>query len=168
MLAWLFSDLPDLNELPQHLNQPSVRIVDRNGRTLYEVLPEQGGRHAVVSLSQIPLACQQATIATEDRGFYQNPGVDLVGILRAAWINARHMQPIRVSKGETVIGSRAGFATLYRVRVGQGELIYFGWDVAASLPHGRSVSSVEQEIAYEQQMQILSNVMESITATPQP
>jgi hypothetical protein len=85
-----------------------------------------------------------------------------------AWLNARHMQPIRVSKGEMIIGSRAGFATLYRAGIGRGELIYFGWDVASSMPHGRSASTVEQEIAYEQQMQILSNVIESIAATLQP
>ncbi len=81
-----------------------------------------------------------------------------------AWVNARPMQPVRASKGEIIIGSRAGFATLYRVGVGEGELIYFGWDVSASMPHGRSISTVEQETAYEQQMQILSNVIESISA----
>ncbi|MBN1147609.1 MAG: penicillin-binding protein 1C [Anaerolineales bacterium] len=89
--GWLvcFADLPPLDALPEHLNTPSVRIVDRHGRTLYEVLPQQGGRHAVAALEDIPLSLQQATIATEDRGFYTHPGVDLVGVLRALWINLR-------------------------------------------------------------------------------
>ena len=39
-------------------------------------------------LDEIPLALQQATIATEDGSFYSNPGVDLAGIARALWINA--------------------------------------------------------------------------------
>ena len=86
---WLFSDLPALDALAERLNTPSVRIVDRHGRLLYEALDEQGGRHAVVSLDFVPLACRQAAIATEDRRFYSHPGVDLEGILRAAWINLR-------------------------------------------------------------------------------
>ena len=59
-------------DLPERLHTPSVRIVDRNGR-LYEALDEQGGRHVVVPLETIPLACRQAAIATEDRRFYSIP-----------------------------------------------------------------------------------------------
>jgi penicillin-binding protein 1A len=84
---WLFDDLPAWSSLPERLHTPSVRIVDRNGRLLYEALDEQGGRHVVVPLDSIPLACRQAAIATEDRRFYTHPGVDLEGILRAVWIN---------------------------------------------------------------------------------
>ncbi len=93
---WLFSGLPNVKSLPEHLNTPSIRITDRNGRLLYEVLQGDAGRHTVVSLEAIPLALRQATIATEDRSFYQNPGVDMRGILRAVWINLRG--------GETVAG----------------------------------------------------------------
>jgi membrane peptidoglycan carboxypeptidase len=87
--TWLFTDLPSLDTLPQQLNPPSVRITDRFGRTLYEVLAEDGGRHGVVALEAIPLELQQATIATEDREFYNHPGVDLRAILRALWIDIR-------------------------------------------------------------------------------
>jgi len=93
---YLFGDLPHLDTLIQHLNSPSIRITDRNGQLLYEVLPEEGGRHTVVPLSAIPLALQQATIATEDKSFYENQGVDLRGILRAFWIN--------LQGGETIAG----------------------------------------------------------------
>ena len=86
---WLFSGLPALSALPERLHTPSVRITDRDGRLLYEVLPEQGGRHVVVPLEAMPLACRQAAIATEDRRFYTHPGVDLEGVLRAVWINLR-------------------------------------------------------------------------------
>src|SRR5262249_28322996 len=37
----------------------------------------------------IPLALRQAAIAVEDASFYQNPGVDLRGILRAVWTDLR-------------------------------------------------------------------------------
>lgn len=86
---WLLNGLPSPESLGRHLATPSVRITDRNGRLLYEALPQEGGRHTVVPLDSIPLTLQQATIATEDANFYHNPGVDLSGILRAAWIDLR-------------------------------------------------------------------------------
>ncbi len=94
--AWIASGLPSLDVLPSQLNWPSVRITDREGRLLYEALPQNGGRHTVVALDKIPLRLRQATIATEDNAFYTNPGIDLRGILRSLWINLRG--------GETLAG----------------------------------------------------------------
>ncbi len=74
-LWFIFGNLPSPEDLPNQLNTPSIRIVDRNGQALYEVLAENGGRHAVLPLDQIPLALQQATIATEDNHFYSNPAL---------------------------------------------------------------------------------------------
>lgn len=85
--SWLFVELPDVNDLSQGLHPPSIRITDRYGRLLYEVIGESAGRNTVVPLEKIPPACRQATIATEDASFYTNPGVDLRGIVRAVWIN---------------------------------------------------------------------------------
>ncbi len=87
--AWLSVDLPSPDELYQRRSAPSTRILDRHGQLLYEIIDPHAGRHSPLSLDQFPLACQQATIATEDANFYANPGVDLAGILRAAWINLR-------------------------------------------------------------------------------
>ena len=41
----IFYDLPSVRAIPESLNQPSVRITDRNGRLLYELIPEVGGRN---------------------------------------------------------------------------------------------------------------------------
>jgi penicillin-binding protein 1C len=104
--ARLLSGLPPLNTLSQNLHIPSVRITDRHGRILYEVLGEDSGRHSVVPLETIPLALQQATIATEDRSFYSNPGVDAVGILRALWINIQNRfqkEPVTTLAGGSTI-----------------------------------------------------------------
>ena len=89
LYAWLIVDLPSPGVLYQRRSTPSTRILDRQGRLLYEIIDPHAGHHTPLSLEQIPLACQQATIATEDANFYTNPGVDLIGILRAAWINLR-------------------------------------------------------------------------------
>jgi penicillin-binding protein 1C len=98
----LVADLPALETLSAQLNPPSVRITDRNGRILYEVLGQEGGRHVVVPLESIPLALRQATIATEDRSFYDNPGVDFVGIARALWINLTTR--LQDQQNETLVG----------------------------------------------------------------
>jgi hypothetical protein len=86
----------------------------------------------------------------------------------SAWTNEPYVQPIRTNSGELVIGSRTGLATLYRRQVGKGQLIYVGWDISRSLPHGRLPSTVEQEAVYEQQMQILSNIIDSIGKSTRP
>ncbi|MGD1993064.1 MAG: penicillin-binding protein 1C, partial [Anaerolineae bacterium] len=85
----LLVDLPSPDTLYDRQSGVSSRILDRHGRLLYEVVDPHAGRHTPVPLDEIPLGCQQATIATEDANFYSHPGVDLTGILRAVWINLR-------------------------------------------------------------------------------
>lgn len=87
--AWLFADLPSVDDLSDGLHRPSIRIMDRHGTLLYEVIGEEAGRHTAVALDAVPQACIDATIATEDRSFYTNPGIEPVAILRAVWINVR-------------------------------------------------------------------------------
>jgi penicillin-binding protein 1C len=86
---WLFADLPSIDRLQAGLALPSTRIYDRNGQLLYEILPADGGRNTALPLSDIPQHCIQAVIATEDANFYNHPGVDVVGIIRALSINLR-------------------------------------------------------------------------------
>jgi penicillin-binding protein 1C len=95
----VFKNLPSIDSLPEKMSQPSVRIEDRNGRLLYEIIPGEG-RHAVLSVTDIPQCMKDATIAVEDKNFYQNPGVDIQGILRAVWINVRGGQT--VAGGSTI------------------------------------------------------------------
>jgi penicillin-binding protein 1C len=89
LYAWLFADLPSLDNLNAGLALPATRIYDRNGALLYEILPTEGGRNTVLPLDSIPRDCVNAVIATEDASFYTNPGVDPLGIVRALWINLR-------------------------------------------------------------------------------
>ncbi|RPJ21034.1 MAG: penicillin-binding protein, partial [Chloroflexi bacterium] len=96
LILYIFWDLPSIHSLPQTYMTPSVRITDRNGRLLYEILAETGGRNTVLSIENIPQCLKDATIAVEDKNFYTNPGVDITGIIRAMWINIRG--------GETIAG----------------------------------------------------------------
>ncbi len=67
---------------------PSIRIVDRQGRLLYEALPNDA-RYTPLPPDAIPACIKQATVAVEDASFYQNPGIDLRGLLRALWLDVR-------------------------------------------------------------------------------
>jgi 1A family penicillin-binding protein len=87
--VWLFADLPSIDRLQAGLALPSTRIFDRNGRLLYEILPPEGGRNTAISLDAIPQHCVHAVISTEDANFYNHPGVDITGIVRALSINLR-------------------------------------------------------------------------------
>ena len=89
LARWLVVDLPSPDRLYERTASPSTRIYDRDGRLLYEILDPHGGSHTPVPLTDIPEACLQATIATEDASFYTNPGVDLMAIMRALWLNLR-------------------------------------------------------------------------------
>ncbi len=87
--AWLWHDLPSIDDLEAGLALPSTRIYDRNGRLLYQIADPQTGVNQVIALDELPAWLAQATLATEDANFYRHPGVDLEGIARALWINLR-------------------------------------------------------------------------------
>ena len=86
---WLLVDLPRPDELYQYTTAPSTKIYDRHGTLLYEITDPHQGLHTPLTLEDIPPACIEATIATEDASFYRNPGVDAWAILRALYLNLK-------------------------------------------------------------------------------
>ena len=65
----------------------TTKIFDRTGQhLLWEVYDPHGGNRQVVKLKRISRHLRNATIALEDKSFYENPGVDLRGIARAAYL----------------------------------------------------------------------------------
>jgi len=95
----ILADLPSVDEVESRFVRPTTRILDRNGRLLYEVLDPNAGkqislaadasassRYGIVGL---PDGCVQATLATEDSRFFWHPGVDPLAIARAFWQNWR-------------------------------------------------------------------------------
>lgn len=87
--VWLTYDLPSIDQLQAGLALPSTRLYDRHGRLLYEVIAQTdtSGRNRAIPLDAMPAHCLNAVIATEDANFYSHPGVDVVGVARAVWIN---------------------------------------------------------------------------------
>jgi peptidoglycan glycosyltransferase len=58
----------------------TTRLYDRNGELLYEFFG--AGKRTRVPIEQISTTLISATIAIEDKTFFENPGVDFVGIAR--------------------------------------------------------------------------------------
>jgi len=84
----LASTLPSVEDLQQHAAQfETTRILDRNGNQLYEILDPQAGRRTQVPMGRISPFMVAATVATEDSGYYSNPGFDPASIARAIWQN---------------------------------------------------------------------------------
>lgn len=74
--------LPSPKNIGKINYQLSTHIYDRNGKILYEIYRDQN--RTPISLSQLPKYVIQATIAIEDKDFYNHKGVDLIGgVLRA-------------------------------------------------------------------------------------
>ena len=67
----------------------SMRILDREGRLLREVLSDEEGRCKWVNLSQVSPYVIKATIAGEDKNFFYHRGIDALAILRAIYQNIR-------------------------------------------------------------------------------
>jgi len=91
--AYYGEQLPSAEEINQRTisSFETTRIYDRTGdHLLYELLPPEGGNRTMVPLQEIPEHMRNATIALEDRTFYENlAGINFVGIARAAVNNLR-------------------------------------------------------------------------------
>ena len=81
------TDLPPVNALANEMTFKSTQILDRNGKILYRVNDENGGKRIPVHLGDVSQPLIDATIATEDKDFYSNAGIDPMGIARALWQN---------------------------------------------------------------------------------
>ncbi|MEA4958690.1 MAG: transglycosylase domain-containing protein, partial [Anaerolineaceae bacterium] len=82
------STLPDVQELRNKASQfETTRILDRNGNLLYEIVDPNAGKRTYVPLDKISSNLIAATIATEDKEYYNHPGFDIFALARALWAN---------------------------------------------------------------------------------
>ena len=79
---FILKDLPLPTKLSSSSTPQSTLIYDRNGKLLYNIYDKKN--QSFVPLSSISKYMQEATIAIEDKSFYQHGAVDLRGIARAA------------------------------------------------------------------------------------
>lgn len=81
-LAYFAADLPSPQDLARDPLAQPTKVTDRTGGTLlYQFEVER--REIIQSLDEVPQVLIDATVAAEDKTFWTNPGVDVLGIARA-------------------------------------------------------------------------------------
>ena len=82
-------DLPDIHQLATYSPPTVTRVHAADGRLLAEYARE---RRIFVPVAAIPDRVKQAFISAEDQHFYEHPGVDVLGILRASFSNLERLE----------------------------------------------------------------------------
>ena len=78
---YLSSELPDVSVLKDVHFQAPLRVMSRDNK----LIAEFGTKKRIpVSLNQVPEDLIHAVLATEDQRFYEHPGVDIIGLIRAS------------------------------------------------------------------------------------
>jgi penicillin-binding protein 1A len=83
-VLWFARDLPRPEAALDAVRRPSLTLQDRSGRviaTFGDVVGEP------LRLKDFSPFLPAAVVAVEDRRFYHHSGIDLIGLLRAAWVN---------------------------------------------------------------------------------
>ena len=86
-LVWMYVHL-EIPKAPAPLQ--TTYVYDSRGNLLTTF--HAAVNRTLIPLSDMPTSLQHAVIATEDKDFYHHPGIDPVGIVRAAWADLTHGQ----------------------------------------------------------------------------
>jgi len=96
---WAIEDLPNVNLI---YNPPTLatKIVDRNGKLLYQFYENEN--RTWVPLEKIPRDLIEATIAIEDKNFYNHHGLSIKGLVTAVLYNFRKDSEDKPRGGSTI------------------------------------------------------------------
>ena len=81
-MLWFARDLPRPDSALDATRRPSLTLEDRSGHVFARFGDVVG---EPLHLSQMPATLPEAAVAVEDRRFWHHPGIDLIGLARAAW-----------------------------------------------------------------------------------
>ena len=83
--------LASYHDVKQNHRPSDAVLLDRNGEALHQLRVNFDVRQGQwISLEDVSPALLHALIVTEDKRFYQHPGVDIAAIAGAAWSNLTH------------------------------------------------------------------------------
>jgi penicillin-binding protein 1A len=84
ILILAYPQLPSLEVLTDYQPKIPLRIYSVDDHLIGEFGEE---RRALVRIEEVPATMKQAILAAEDERFYQHPGIDTLGMVRAAYSN---------------------------------------------------------------------------------
>ncbi len=82
---FIFRSLPTITRLTDVPPSLTTKIYDRHGNLLYQIYKDEN--RTLVGLNELPSHLIAATLAAEDKNFFAHHGVDISGIIRAAYKN---------------------------------------------------------------------------------
>lgn len=89
MFLYVAKDLPNPNKVRQIAGGQNTKYYDRTGQTL--LWEDHGDQNrTVIDFNQMPASLKQATIAIEDKNFYNEGAFSFVGYIRAAVFDVLH------------------------------------------------------------------------------
>ncbi len=89
VFLWFAKDLPTPGKINARVTAQTTKFYDSSGNhLLYELYGDQN--RSIIGFDQIPAVAKDATIAIEDRNFYQHGAFSFLGYLRAATIDLLH------------------------------------------------------------------------------
>ena len=101
---WVFweygRDLPDYRQLANYSPPVTTRVHAGDGSLMAEYAVE---RRVFVPVTAMPRQVINAFISAEDKNFYRHPGVDVIGVARAAYTNLRNYGKGRRPEGASTI-----------------------------------------------------------------
>src|SRR2546421_277507 len=99
-MLYVWAGLPSTSNLSTARLPLSTRIYDRTGTVLLAEIHQGSERRHIVPLSQVAPSMQQATVAVEDRTFYQHGGLNL---LRTGQAGLNDLIHLRFNQGGSTI-----------------------------------------------------------------
>jgi penicillin-binding protein 1C len=130
-IGWLASsDLPELLEPGRR----TLVIRDGLGGVLREPAFEDGLRAQWVSLEDVPRAALDAIVQSEDHRFEAHPGIDPLGLLRAAWLD---LSEFRIVSGGSTLAMQLARLSYGLPRTLPGKLQQLALGVALQARLGR-------------------------------
>ena len=93
-------DLPDYTQLADYQPPVMTRVHAGDGQLLAEYAIE---KRVFVPVKAMPRRVVQAFLAAEDKNFYYHPGIDVIGVLRAALTNVKNIGQQRRPVGASTI-----------------------------------------------------------------
>ena len=83
LFIWYSKDLPKKGKIEHRFTPESTVILDRNGKTLYDVYGQE--KRTSISYTDMSQNIKNATVAVEDKNFYKHHGFDFAGLFRAVF-----------------------------------------------------------------------------------
>ncbi len=100
LIYYYSRDLPDYYQLSNYHPPALTRVYSADGKLIEEYAKE---RRIFVPINAIPKSLVEAFIAAEDKNFYDHPGVDVLGIIRAAMSNVMNVLQRKRMEGASTI-----------------------------------------------------------------